>query len=286
MKNTGLLLAFVFFVSGLTAQSGWTREPGQGYVKAGVQGFASDQYYNLAGDLLTTSQFRQQAVSLYGEYGIGKRLTVIAAFPLLKVNSFETTEAVAGIGDLRAELKYAILKGSFPVALSVAPELPTGSRNNYSQNKTTSFERINLPTGDGELNVWTTLAASHSFYPFPAYVSVYGSFNYRTGFNGSAFRNQVKAGAEIGYQIKGKLWVNGRLGAQKTLGQPGTPVDFIRGDGTEYTSLGFGAAYSITKKLSLTLEYQNYLDLIFARKNLYTGHIFSAGISYEWKRAE
>lgn len=286
MKNVGFFLAYWFLVSGLSAQSGWTREPGQGYVKASALVFGSDQYYNLAGEALTTSQFRQQAVQFYGEYGLTKRLTFITSLPMLKVNSFETTEAVAGIGDLHAELKYALLKGSFPVALSIAPELPTGSWNNYAQNKMTSFERINLPTGDGELNIWSTVAASHSFYPFPAYVSVYGAFNYRTGFSGNDFRNQVKTGVEIGYQIKGKLWVNGRLAAQKTLGQPGAPIDFIRGDGTEYTSLGLGAAYSISSKMSVTFEYQNYTDLIFARKNLYSGNVISAGISYEWKKEE
>ncbi|MEZ4774216.1 MAG: hypothetical protein R3D00_13615 [Bacteroidia bacterium] len=286
MKNAGFFLAYLFLVSGLSAQSGWTREPGQGYIKAGALSFASAQYYNLAGDLLTTSQFRQQALSLYGEYGLSERFTVIGSFPLLKINSFETTEAVAGIGDLHAELKYALLKGGFPVSLSIAPELPTGSWNNYAQNKMTSFERINLPTGDGELNVWGTLAASHSFYPFPAYVSVYGAFNYRTGFSGNSFRNQFKTGVEVGYQVKGKLWLNARLAAQKTLGQPGAPVDFIRGDGTEYTSWGFGAAYSISSKISATLEYQNYSDIVFARKNLYSGHVISVGASYEWKREE
>jgi hypothetical protein len=47
---------------------------------------------------LKTSEFTQNATSLYGEYGITDRLTAIGYF---KQNSYETTNKVSGYGDVK-----------------------------------------------------------------------------------------------------------------------------------------------------------------------------------------
>ncbi len=265
------------------AQSGWTRKKNTYFIKTAVNLFTSDNYFTPDGEKLKTNKFRQQALTLYSEYGITDRLTTIVHFPLLKLNSFENTNRVAGIGDLKVEVKYALFKKNIPITLSVAPEFPTGSKNNYAQSKENNFDQINLPTGDGEFNIWTTLAGSASFYPIPAYLSLSSQYNYRTKYKAFSFRDQVKFNIEAGYKLFDTVWFNATLSAQTSVGEATGVTDFIRGEGTEFTAFGFGAAYEFIKGWSLSAQTWGYSDLIFDRKNLYSAPTFSIGVFYEIK---
>ena len=280
------ICSIAFVLVGCTAfsQSGWTRPKNTYFVKTSINLFNSSTYYNLDGEKLTTTEFRQQALTLYGEYGITDRLTGIINFPMIKLNSYVNTEVAAGIGDLKLEVKYALLRKNIPLTISVAPELPTGSKNNYAQN-TTSTDQINLPTGDGEFNVWTTLAASHSFYPVPAYISISTAYNFRTQYNGFSFRDQSKSNLEVGYKLLDAVWFNATLSAQTSIGaKPSSITEFIRGEGTEFTALGIGASYEFVKGWSVALQGWGYSDLLFSRKNIYSAPTYSIGVFYELKK--
>jgi hypothetical protein len=61
-------------------------------------------------------------------------------------------------------------------------------------------------------------------------------------------------------------------------------TDFVRGDGTEYTSYAFGASLSIYKELHLNVNYRNFNDWIFNRKNLYSSGVISVGVYYDRKQ--
>lgn len=283
MKYFSAILILTFIGMSAFAQSGWTRKKNTYFIKTSVNLFSSSDYYNPNGEKLKTTRFRQQSLTLYGEYGISDRLTAIIHFPALKLNSFENTEIAAGIGDLKAELKYALLQKNIPLTIAVAPEFPTGSKNNYAQNKFSSIDRINLPTGDGEFNVWTTLAASHSFYPVSAYVSASTAYNYRTQYNGFKFRDQLKFNFEAGYKLLDKIWLNGTLSAQTSIGKSAGVTEFIRGEGTEFTAIGLGAAYEFVKHWSVSLQTWGYSDFIFYRKNIYSAPTYSIGVFYEIK---
>lgn len=277
-------LSLLLLVNGFIsfAQSGWTRSKHTSFVKVAYNYFQSDNYYNPTGDHLNTSVFRQQSITFYGEYGITDRFTTILHAPLLKANGYETTNTVYGIGDLKIEFKYRLLK-NIPVSISIAPEIPTGSRNNYAVNKSNSQERINLPTGDGEFNVWSTLAGSASFHPVPAYISGAVAFNYRTTYEDIDFRNQLKYTLEAGYKIADVVWINGTIAAQQSLGNASGITDFVRGDGTEFTAFGVGVAYAFMGNWSITAQVWTYGDLIFERKNIYAAPTFSVGVFYEIK---
>jgi hypothetical protein len=211
MKQVNLILLFCISSLCVYSQSGWTRQRNTFFVKASFNLFSSSEYYTPDGDNLETTLFNQQSLNLYGEYGISDRLTAIVSFPLLKLNSFENTEIASGVGDLKVEAKYALLRKNIPLSLAVAPEFPIGSENNFAQNKLSVIDQINLPTGDGEFNVWSTLAASHSFHPLPIYVSLSTAYNFRTQYDGFAFRDQVKFNFEVGYKVIDKIWLNGIL---------------------------------------------------------------------------
>lgn len=283
MKKLSIILLAIFSLIDVSAQSGWTRKKNTYFIKTAFNFFSSSDYYQTDGKKNIGTQFNQQSLTLYGEYGISDRLTGIINFPMLKLNSFENTEVVSGIGDLKLEVKYALLRKNIPLTIAVAPEFPTGSKNNYAQNKVSAIDQINLPTGDGEFNVWTTLAASHSFHPVPAYVNISTAYNYRTQYNGFTFRDQAKFNFEAGYKLLDKIWFNGTISAQTSVGKSNGTTDFVRGEGTEFTAFGIGASYEFVKHWSVSLQTWGYSDFIFERKNIYSAPTYSVGVFYEIK---
>ncbi len=275
-----LLLGLALWPSFIMAQGGWTRTPKGLFVKFDGSFLNATKYYNPNGDGIQTSAFRQTTFSLYGEYGFRKHLTFIAQAPLLRLNRFETTETVAGIGDLRLEAKYRLTSNDFPVAVSIAPELPTGRANAYAANKTFPADRINLPTGDGEFNVWATLAASKSFGK--CYASAFAAYDFRTKYKGKKFRDLYQFGAEIGYNPWKPLWLNAKLRAQFSDGKSQHPdLGFVRGDATTYTLASLEAFYKFSKNWGLAATYLSGGDWIAPFRNIYIAPYFSLGVVYE-----
>lgn len=264
-------------------QSGWTKGKKEGFYQLSFQSMVSRDYYTLGGEKLETNQFSQQSLVFYGEYGVTDKFTIIANLPLQTWNGFENTQKVSGLGDLRLEFKHAILKKYLPLSISIAPELPIGKANNFAKSTINDFEQINLPSGDGEFNVWSTLASSFALPKTPFYGSIFGAYNFRTEYDGIQFSDQFAIGAEIGYQIAQKVWVNARLNALASVDKVLVATDFVRGDGTEYTSFSFGASAPVYKNLHLNLNYRNFNDLIFDRRNLYSSGVISIGLYYERK---
>jgi hypothetical protein len=283
-RKVWAVLLMVLAVGNTEGQSGWTRARGDVFAKLDLVSFQSNRYINLDGKGITTSTYRQQSALLYAEYGLTQRLAIQINFPFLKFNSFATTEKVGGIGDARIEFKYALLRGKFPLAISIAPEIPTGAKNLFAQNKTNAFEKINLPTGDGEFNVWTTLAVSHSFYPTPAYASLFAAYNKRTAYQGQDFQDQLQVGAELGYKVKNRLWLNARFGGLTGLGAKPKVADFIRANGSAFTSYSFQALLELGKHWGVSAQYLNGNSLLFKASNIYSGGIYSIGLVYQRKR--
>lgn len=274
----------VFLITGSSyAQSGWTKAKTEGFYQLGYNRFSSDQYFTLEGELLKTNEFTQNSLVFYGEFGLTDKLTIVANWPLQVWNGFSSTETVSGLGDLRLEIKQALLKKYLPLTIAVAPEFPIGKANNFAQSKLNDFESINLPSGDGEFNVWTTLAASFSLPNTSLYGNLFGAYNFRTQYEGVTFTDQIGVGVEVGYKIADLVWINSRINGLAPVEEVLVATDFVRGDGTAYTSYSFGAAVPIYKGINLSLNYRNYTDFLLERKNLYSAGTLSLGIFYERK---
>ncbi len=262
------------------SQSGWTRTPKGLFVKLDGSFLNATRYYNPNGEEVTTSAFRQSSLNLYGEYGFRERLTFIVQAPLLRLHSFETTNTVAGIGDLRLEAKYRLTGNKLPVSISIAPEIPTGRANAFAANKQFPDDRINLPTGDGEWNIWTTLAASKSFGKW--YATAFGAYDFRTSYKGKKFRDLYQFGAEIGYNPWKPLWLNAKIRAQYSNGNSRFPeLGFVRGDATTYTLASAEAFYKINKKWGVAATWLTGGDWIAPFRNIYIAPYFSVGVVYE-----
>lgn len=286
-----LLLAGILILAAANksiAQNGWVKKKGEIYSKLYVLNGKSDQYYTLDGTKTTTNEFSQITGGLHFEYGISDNLTLLANWPIIKHQYFTNTERISGIGDLPIGLKYGVLKGNSPVSISFSAELPIAKRDNFARNKeqTAFVDQINLPTGDGEWNFLTTVAASHAFNkaPFPIFISIYSTFNYRTGFRGIDFSNQLKSGLSMGANVfDKKVWLEVSIVAQQSLGES-KQVDFVRGEGTEFTSYSASATVILNEHWGVNISYFNYSDLITDRVNLYSAGIISLGVSYELKK--
>ena len=262
------------------AQSGWTRTAKGLFMKVDASFLSADTYYSPEGNAISTSTFNQRTLNFYGEYGFRERLTFIVQAPLLRLNSFETTETAAGFGDLRLEAKYRLTGNDLPVSVSIAPEIPTGRANAFAANKEFPDDRINLPTGDGEFNVWATLAASKSFGK--VYASAFAAYDFRTKYEGKKFRDLYQFGAEVGFNPWKPLWLNAKLRAQFSNGESQHPeLGFVRGDGTTYTLASAEAFYKITGNWGVAATYLTGGDWIAPFRNIYIAPYFSVGVVYE-----
>ncbi|WP_421874839.1 hypothetical protein [Marinoscillum sp.] len=285
-KYIGLLLPLIHLslmggsLVEVQAQSGWTKGKDEAFFKLSYIHFSSDEYHNLSGESMTTATYRQQQVGVYGEYGVTERLTLLMDWPLLKWQGFESTETVLGTGDIRIGAKYALVK-KIPISLTIMPELPIAQANKYARNDNPAFGSINLPTGDGEFNVYSTLAVSTSLYPLPGYVNFFSTYNFRTSYESVQLTDQMMEGLEVGYQPVGALWLKAGLKLQQTLNDSETAVSFVRGEGTEFTSYYLGAYYSATESWGVDFTFINYLDGPQQSRNIYQGPIFSLGLVYE-----
>jgi hypothetical protein len=289
MKKAAILLIInILCMIQLFAQSGWTRAKGGFYGKLGYSMVSGNEYYNEAGKLASQNNtFRQQALNLYGEYGITKNITGILSFPLAKFNSYETTNIVSGIGDPQLELKFALLKKIPVVAFSLGVEIPIAKQPNYAKAKqpdpfTGLIDSINIPTGDSDFNYWGTLAVSSGLGNVPGWITFSGKYNKRT----KGFKDQIIAGAELGYKWKPTFWTNVRLSSLWNGGDKGgsQAAGLTNGQGTTYTTLGVGGAYQIMKQWSITLDYQTYIDFLglASLANVYRAPFLQMGVSAEF----
>lgn len=279
MKRLSTLLLLIIPVFAL-AQGGWVPEKGAAFVKSDLFLFSATTYYNPDGDPTETSRFSQYTWHLYGELGLGNRLAVIGYLPLLRWNQFETTTPAIGQGDLKLELKYGLLTGKVPVAISIAPEFPTGRAAAFAENTSIPGDGIILPTGDGEFNVWTTIAASTSFGS--GYASAFASYNYRTTYQGLAFRDQYQIGAEVGYQPTDALWLSAKARIQESIGESQHPeLGFVRGDATTFTGLTLGGLYQLNDTWGLAAELGGSIPGLVPFRNIYVAPYYSVGVT--WK---
>lgn len=278
-----IVVFFCFSAVCLQAQSGWTREAKGLYLQASASHFSSNDYYTTEGRLADQgSTFNTSAFLIYGEYGISNRLTAIVDLPLVRLNSFSTSETVGGVGNIQLGVKYKLLK-NFPLSLQVALDIPSNDGSNFAQSKNANdfgeFDEINLPLSDGEFNIWTTLAASHGFKNGKSYVSAFSSVNFRT----ENFSNQFQAGAEVGHLFFNKLYLIGKLKIQERLSSENNVQSgsFLFGEGTTFTSYGITSMYKLTDHLNLVAQYSDYSGFLVERKNIYDGGTFSLGVAFE-----
>lgn len=275
--SIGLALSF-----SAQAQNGWTRTKQGVYLQASAATFSSNEYYSTSGQLFDQgSTFRTHHLSLYGEYGISDRLTALLNLPFLQLNSFNTTETVVGIGSIRLGGKYQLMK-AVPLAFQLELDVPTNDGINFASAKTPNeigiIEQINLPTSDGEFNVWSTLVFSQSSNNGKTFGSIYATTNFRT----QGYSHQWQAGLEIGHLFFDRLYLIGKIKVQDDFTDtPRSVGSFLYGEGTTFTDAGLTGMYKLNDVWRLVASYTSNSGLIVDQRNSYQGATFSVGVAYE-----
>ncbi|MFN0275071.1 MAG: hypothetical protein ACKVPJ_04960 [Chitinophagales bacterium] len=272
------LLSFNVF-----SQSGWVKEKNEWYINSTLQYAASNNYYNTDGILITTNTYTSAGLYFYGELGITDYLTLISSIPAVKFQKFEGTTTTAGFGDVLLGGKIGVLKNKFPLSVGIYAEIPSGTSELFAQVIENPIEQINLPSGDGEFNLRTEIALSHSFFPKPFYASVYAGYNFRTMFDNTMFHDQIYNGAEVGYEFMKKFWLIAKLNTQITLqDETLSGIDFTRGEGTEFSKYQVSILFPSTTKWSLSFFYTGYMNFPVTLKNVYAAGNF--GLSFSLKK--
>ena len=192
-------------------QSGWSKPKGTGFFKLSQDILRANSFFNPDGDVIDITTTAVYSTNIYGEFGISDRLTGILSAPLFvrsTINNRESTvdggfepgDEFNGIGDISIGAQYGLIQNkSIVLALHGMLKLPTGEN--------VGGESELLQSGDGAWGFTGLLAASHSFYPTPLYVSLYGGFQWRgeaeleyeIGTETVNYDDAVRWGAELGW---------------------------------------------------------------------------------------
>lgn len=277
-----LILALALSVGAMTpgrAQDGWTQPAGGMFVKVDWSYLNASEYATPDGERIETEAFIQHNINLYAEFGLTSRLSMLLQGPLLRAQRFATTTTTLGMGDLRLDLKYRLTSDYLPLSISLGAEMPTGDPlKTVEVNGVPGLEQP-LPTGDGEWNVWTTLAASRGWRK--TYVSAFAAANWRTSNADFEFVNLYQAGVEFGFRPADPLWLNLKLRAQFREGPGEVPEPyFLYGDATTYTITALEAYYAFHPQWGATLTFLSGGDVISKMRNLYLAPVISLGVVY------
>ncbi len=191
----------------------------------------ANRYYNPEGNRIRIEpRISLFTTSLYGEYGLTDRLTVVGYVPFFtrsilnnlqrRDGEFVEGDQLTTFGDTDIGLKYGLITDrKIVLSASLTLGLPLGNPGGP--------ETSSLQTGDGEFNQKITVEASTSFYPVPAYASILIGFNNRT----NGFSEEFHYGIEAGYTYK-RLTVIAKLVGVESF------MNGLSGDNVEQSVFG------------------------------------------------
>ena len=285
MKNTlfGYVAILLLILNGDRAMAtGWPQPKGGGYFKLDFYGirarrFFSDdtKIYNING---AGTLFGTYTTSIYGEYGLTKRLTAIAYVPFFVRNTVnEGVGAITGevlqpglqnnhFGDVDLGLKYHFFrKGAFVVSATLMLGLPTGDADNPNL----------LYTGDGEFNQFGRLDLGYGAKRW--YAAGFLGVNNRT----DDFSEELRYQGEFGYWLKpSRLLVNLKLTGIMSFdnGAPDNTGNGLFSNNVEYVSPQLGLHYEFKGNWGLSATAAGAVS----GRNVLAAPSFSFGVYKKW----
>jgi protein XagA len=268
MKKNNCLIVLTFLIFSTTLSAQWSKGKGKGYYKLSTWSLLADKHYTDTGEIDPNPTRGTLNISFYGEYGLTNKIDLITYIPFFtrnfQNNSVSATRGsiitegatLDAFGDLDIGVRYGIIKNnSLALSASLKLGLPTGETSGGT-------ELAMLQSGDGEFNqlLQIDLGVPFNLATFPAYGKTFVGYNSRS----QGFSDEVHLGGEIGIKFFNKVWLTGRLNLLKST-KNGT-LDAAAANGSifanniEYTNLGFGIAYYITKKLGVSYDYGSAID--------------------------
>lgn len=240
-----LLVGFLFQAAGTAFAGGWTQPRGNGYFKLNEQIIRSDSYFKPSGKKeLITSQSRY-TTSLYGEFGLVDRLSLVGYIPFYQRISEDGpgSNTKAGTGDWEIGARIGLLTNRpTVVSLQVMAGLPLGD--------SFSDQEVGLFTGDGEFNQLFSLQVGHSLWPTPGYLKAEIGFNNRE----SDFSDELRYALEAGFMMDERIGVSAWVRGVKALG---TGDEWTVND-QQYVSFGPEINFYVTTSAGITAGVTKY----------------------------
>ncbi len=239
---TIILLAGIVLQSFPTYAGGWTHPAGKGYFKLNQQFINSDTYIQPSGDKIPITKQSRYTTSLYGEFGLMDRFTVVGYIPFYQRITIDAkADPNTAMADWELGVRLGLLtKGATVVAIQAMAGLPTGD----SDNETGVF------TGDGEFNQMVLLQVGRSLWPTPGYLKAEIGFNNRE----SEFSDQIRYSGEAGFMAGDRLGISLWLRGAKAIG---TDDEWTVND-QQYLSFGSEINFHLTANAGITAGVTKY----------------------------
>ena len=193
------LLATALLGSSPAIAGAWTQEKRHGYYKLEGRALVADELYTPVGTRIDIPTLGDYTTSLYGEYGLGRRVTLLgyAPFKRLTLDELESSQtgqtisagdSETGVGDWDLGVRIGLVQNRpFVLSLGVTLGLPLGNEDQQS----------GLLTGDGEFNQLVSVQAGVGFRRTPLYLSGLIGLNNRTG----GYSDEFHYAGEIGFRF-------------------------------------------------------------------------------------
>ena len=240
-----ILITGFFFQTCTAFAGGWTHPKGKGYFKLNEQLIRSGSYFQPSGDKVDITDQSRYTTSLYGEFGLVDRLTLVGYIPFYQRISEDRpgSDSKTGTGDWELGARIGLLTNrATVVSLQVMAGLPLG--DSFTE------QEVGLFTGDGEFNQLFSLQVGHSLWPTPGYLKAEIGFNNRE----SDFSDELRYALEAGFMVGERIGVSGWIRGVKALG---TGDEWTVND-QQYVSFGPEINFFITANAGITAGVTKY----------------------------
>lgn len=239
------LLAGLMLQTCAAFAGGWTHPRGKGYFKLNEQIIRSDSYFKPSGKKEPITAQSRYTTSLYGEFGLADRLTLVGYIPFYqRINEDRAgSDAKSGTGDWELGARIGLLTDrATVVSLQVMAGLPLG--DSFTE------QEVGLFTGDGEFNQLFSLQVGRSLWPAPGYLKGEIGFNNRESDFSDELRYALEAGVMFDERIGVAVWLRG----VKALG---TGDEWTVND-QQYVSFGPELNFYLTSNAGITAGVTRY----------------------------
>lgn len=246
-----LMTAALICYSTLVHAGGWTQPQGKGYFKLSQQIVRADSLFLATGMKTGIPTVSGNTTSLYGEFGLLDRVTLVAYMPFYSNFSVdeEGFDSTSGVGDWDVGVRIGILTdGPTVVSLQALAGLPLGD----------SGQNFDLWTGDGEFNQLFSIQAGHSLYPVPGYLKAEIGYNNREGDDDPVddYSDELRYSLEAGYTVAERLGISVWLRGVEVLGR--ADDEFRSRYEIEYLSFGPQFDLYVTPNAGITASMSRF----------------------------
>lgn len=265
MKRAVAIAAFfALSLPSLALAQAWIPSPGDGYLELSYRQISGSSFYDDDGETRElASTYTQQAVGLYGEFGVIERwLQITAQGELFRRNELEDQGATSGLGDLRLGAWTGLLQGGHNLSLGLQFGLPTGD-DDPGEGIDDPNQRIiasTLPTGDGNFDLTPTLAYGTSFgggsWPLRHYFTAVVGYLLRTGDAGDSLEWRAELGIQAPYPVVERAWFVVALIGLKPLSDTSGAGFTGVGDAVTFTSFSVGLNVAVWRGLGVMFRFE------------------------------